>query len=380
MGIKELGKFIRDEGIDCEFELELTYFSGTAWGIDTLNWIYRQIPLITRDIIDRKDNMFEPILEEEIYNGVKKRAYTFTKKLTDHNITPVWIWDGISQGNKTVTQEERREKRKQSKLKKEALFEQLSSKDILELTNKEIMQWKNSVCNTTGMNRKSTAKLKKFTEELGLPTITSEDEAENLASSLSVEGKISLVWSNDTDNYPLGASRVASEFKYRKGIVYVKGIEPKKIVSHLNWDFKKFRDFCILMGTDFNKRFKGMGPKTNYKLIQTYGSIEKVAKISEHNFSFLDYKNIRKQLTPYSTYFQLRSHLRPKCCECPDQIEELQNKHPELDIQTIISNINDLTYNDCIFSPMLKNSIVKVELMSDDEDSDQDQDIKGVGE
>ena len=35
MGIKELGKFVREEGIDCEFELELTFFSGTAWGIDT---------------------------------------------------------------------------------------------------------------------------------------------------------------------------------------------------------------------------------------------------------------------------------------------------------------------------------------------------------
>ena len=122
--------------------------------------------------------MFEPITEDEVRAGMEKRTFDFNKRLVDHNITPVWIWDGVSQDSKILTQEDRREKRKETRLKKDALFEELSSKDILELTDAEIKKWKSSVCNTTGLSRATTSKLKKFTQELGIPTITSDDEAE----------------------------------------------------------------------------------------------------------------------------------------------------------------------------------------------------------
>ncbi len=352
MGIKELGKFVREEGIKCQFELELTYFSGTAFGIDTLNWIYRQVPIVTKTILDKKANIFEPITDDEVYLGVKKRMYDFNKRLIDHNITPVWIWDGVSQDNKVLTQEDRRQKRKEARLKRDALFEELSAKDILELTDQEIKKWRNSVGNTTGISRSGTKKLKEFTEQLGIPTITSDDEAENLASSLSVEGKVSVVWSNDTDNYPLGADKVACEFSYRKGKIYIKGIEPRKIPPHLGWDFRTFRDFCILMGTDFNKRIKGMGPKTCRKLIDRYKTIETVDQETKHNFTFHNYKNVRKQLTPYSTYYQLDYHFKVKRCYCPDKIEELEKSHPDVNIRKMITSINQVHFKGTVVSPM----------------------------
>ena len=250
MGVFGLGPFIRSQEIDCEFVIELSSFSGTSWGIDSLNWIFRDVPITVKNIINTKANIFEPITDDEIRRGVEKKMYFFNKKLADHGITPVWIWDGVSQGNKVLTQEERREKRRENLEKRKALFEKLSEKDILELTDEEIKKWKNSVCSSTGLSRESVGKLKTLTREFGIPTITSDDEAENLAASLSVEKKISLVWSNDTDNYPLGSTKVASEFIYKEGKVYVKGIEPHKIVSHLGMDFRTFRDFCIISETD----------------------------------------------------------------------------------------------------------------------------------
>jgi 5'-3' exonuclease len=271
----------------------------------------------------------------------------------------------VSQDSKIVTQEERRQKRKEARLKRDALFEELSTKDILELSDQEIKKWKNSVGTTTGMSRSGTSKLKEFTKHLGIPTITSDDEAENLASSLSVERKVSVVWSNDTDNYPLGAERVACQFSYRKGKINIKGIEPRKIPSHLGWDFKTFRDFCILLGTDFNKRIKGMGPKTCRKLIDRYKTIETVDQETKHNFTFHNYKNVRKQLTPYSTYYQMDYHFKAQRCHCPDKIEELEKAHPELNIRRMISSINELHFKGSVVSPIPKTPIPP---SSDDEE------------
>lgn len=370
MGIKDLGTFIKNEEIDCHFELPLTYFSGTAWGIDALNWIYTYKTTCVKNILNKKGrSLFDPIEPDDLGKELEKQVYYFNKKLMDCNITPIWIWDGESQDNKVATQEERRKEREKGWKKHKELEAQLKEKDEMELTPLERKRWNNSLSTHTKLPFEKVQKIKVMTEKLGVPTITSDDEGENLAASLSVERKVSLVWSTDTDNYPLGSVKVGNKgFITKKGIPYIKGVEPHKVVKHLRMDFKTFRDMCIMFGTDFNQRIRGVGTKTSLKLIRTYGSLEKIEEETCHNLTFWNYPFVRKQLTPYSTFFQTNIHLKPRRCHDPEMIDMLRKDYPHLDLYEFLSSLNDIRHVDC-FSPMRSLTTPK-RIVVNDSDSD----------
>ena len=62
-----------------------------------------------------------------------------------------------------------------------------------------------------------------------------------------------------------------------------------------------WRHFCILLGTDFNSRLDQVGPAKSRILIDKYGDLETVEENTKHNLSFMNYAEVRKQLTPYKT-------------------------------------------------------------------------------
>ena len=134
-----------------------------------------------------------------------------------------------------------------------------------------------------------------------MPTITAEDEAENLASSLAVERKVAAVWTSDTDTYPLGAPLVVKGFKNINNEMNICGIITLKILQYLNLTHEEFRDFCILLGTDFNDRISGIGPKKALTLIRRYKNIENITLETRHNTYGLKKDTVRQQLTPYDT-------------------------------------------------------------------------------
>lgn len=49
-----------------------------------------------------------------------------------------------------------------------------------------------------------------------------------------------------------------------------------KALEGLGLTMDQFIDLCILLGCDYMEPVKGIGPKTAYKLIKEYGSIEKI--------------------------------------------------------------------------------------------------------
>jgi 5'-3' exonuclease len=350
MGVKDLGKVAKKYCSDYQFTLPLTNFSGTPWAIDTLNQLFRNYSFSIKEVLKHQKDIFKSPDENQLRQKLRKKVFDFNKKLCDHNITPVWVWDGEAQATKVQTQEERREKRREAVKKREAFRKELQEKDILEITEDEERKWINMVSTTTDFPKGELDMLKRIMSEMGVPNITSVDEAENLCSSLCVEGKVSLVWSNDTDNYPLGACKVASEFFYKKGKVYVKGVEPAKIVRDLKMNFKVFRDFCILLGNDFNNRLYRVGMVKSLKLIREHGDLETIDRKTHHNLTFMKYPFVRKQLTPYSTYYQPSVHFKVNKCDNPDLIEKLENEHPRMEIQTYISLISDLRLKDTEYS------------------------------
>ena len=114
-------------------------------------------------------------------------------------------------------------------------------------------------------------------------------------------------WSADTDTYPLGAPLVVKGFEYEQidnqTVISIKGTFTCIIRKGLQLNHQEFRDWCIMLGTDFNERIPGIGPKKSYTLIEKYRNIEQIEKETKHNTSCLKCEDVRKQLSPYDTKF-----------------------------------------------------------------------------
>jgi flap endonuclease-1 len=302
MGIQNLNKFLKDKNVNCFFKIPLGKFGGYRIAIDGLNWIFSYISIVNKNLIERQKDILEDITQESMYEGMLLEWIKFNNKLMNYKITPVWIWDGVSKDNKLVTKVERRKIRDEYKRKKLGLREELLKLPILARDESMLKEYKKLLMLTPYFSFDNIENIKKFATTIGIPSITADDEAENLASSLGVELKVAAVWSSDTDTYPLGAPVVVKGFENIGGTVNIKGVFTLNILRDLGLNHIEFRDFCILLGTDFNDRMDRIGPVNSLMLIKKYRNIETIAAETKNNTYCLKQDEVREQLTPYETF------------------------------------------------------------------------------
>lgn len=338
MGIKDLNTYLRKEEIDCFFTLPLSSFSEQRFAIDGLNWVFTYLSNSYRKIYERSKDPLDITDQEELFIELLKEFLNFNNKLMNHKITPVWIWDGISKDNKTATKIERRAKRQELIEKRDNLRNQLLKQSFLERDTNLLTEYKKLVLNTATIAYEKIDKLKKLNKDMGLPTIIAEDEAENLASSLAMRRKISAVWSADTDTYPLGAPLVVKGFENINGKLCIRGINTLKMLEHLNMTHCEFRDFCILLGTDFNSRIPGIGPSKSKFLIDKFKILENIEDNTKHNLYSMHYKDVRMQLTPYDTDYTCKDFQVNKNINLDDLIKIIDCR----EMINLYNNIKDL--------------------------------------
>ena len=301
MGIKDLRTFLKTKKVDCFYTVPLEKFGAKRIAIDSLNWYFCYLRAAYTTVLNRKRDIFEYISDDEVYDRLVIEFLSFNNKLMEHDITPVWIWDGVSKDNKGVTKVERRKKKKEMAEQRDGLYNSLKKMNPLERPYELIMELKKKMINSADLKR--IEELKEFSKEVGVCTIIAEDEAENLGSSLAVERIVAGVWSADTDTYPLGCPLVVKGFETVNGKTCINCVFTLKILQDLGFTHQEFRDFCILLGTDFNDRLDRIGPVKSFKLIEKYRCLEEVEKHTQHNLYALKYKEVRPQLASYKTIY-----------------------------------------------------------------------------
>src|SRR3972149_3149373 len=125
---------------------------------------------------------------------------------------------------------------------------------------------------------------KKVLELLGIPHIQAPQEGEAQAAYLAIRGSVWAANSRDYDSVLFGSPRLVryvtisgQEFLPTKGTarpLIPELIELDKLLGTLSITREQLVDLAILVGTDFNKGIKGVGPKTALKLIKSHGSLE----------------------------------------------------------------------------------------------------------
>ena len=147
-------------------------------------------------------------------------------------------------------------------------------------------------------------KAKKLINLLGLVTYTADGEGEALCSYLTHYGFADAVLTEDTDVLAYGASQFVC-FKqdgYKKR--QVTHIFYTKLLSTLEMTKNSFRDLCIVLGCDYNKRCKAKLPSTNatknigcmgaYELIKHFDSIDTAAIDNIENVEILKHERCRE--------------------------------------------------------------------------------------
>jgi len=125
-------------------------------------------------------------------------------------------------------------------------------------------------------------------EIMGLPHLTSDGEAETLCSYLAVRGLVDAVLTEDTDVLAYGTPLFIAKLDIDRETARV--IEHTELMEGMGLDYLSFRDLCIMLSCDYNKRIKGyppdgksrkkpccIGMKGALAMIQEHKSIEDAA-------------------------------------------------------------------------------------------------------
>ncbi|BEI85431.1 hypothetical protein CcaverHIS002_0508320 [Cutaneotrichosporon cavernicola] len=123
------------------------------------------------------------------------------------------------------------------------------------------------------------AACRELLRRMGVPIVFAHVpyEAEGLCAAMALSGIVDFAGTEDSDVVAYGGPLLRNLTSARDPLTLVDGAQLSKDVPLTR---EAWRDFCILLGTDASPRIYLVGPKTAYKLIEKWGSIE---RILEHN-------------------------------------------------------------------------------------------------
>jgi len=124
---------------------------------------------------------------------------------------------------------------------------------------------------------------KKLLKLLGIPIIQAIHDAEAQAAYIVNRGDAFALATRDWDAFLYGAKRIVMHWKLTQDdYLPTKLYDLKEFLEKANLTRRELIEMAILIGTDYNPEgFKGIGPKTAYKLIKKYGSVERLIEIGK---------------------------------------------------------------------------------------------------
>ncbi|MEA2054673.1 MAG: flap endonuclease-1 [Candidatus Thermoplasmatota archaeon] len=251
--------------------ISLEELKGKIIAIDAHNALYQFLSIIRqRDGTPLKD------AEGNITSHLTGLLYR-TANMVELGIKPVYVFDGKPHPLKMETLRER------SVVKKKAMeeWEKALEKGDMEEARKKAQQ-------TSILNEERVNDAKKLLQALAIPYIEAPGEGEAQASFMNMKGDADATCSQDFDCLLFGAPTLLRNMAItgrRKlpGRQKWMDVSPERIIlqevlSANEIMREQLIDMAILVGTDFNKGVKGIGPMKALKLIKEYGKIEEAVK------------------------------------------------------------------------------------------------------
>ncbi len=141
----------------------------------------------------------------------------------------------------------------------------------------------NEVNQCVGVTTADYLSLSSIFTALGIPWLQAESEAEQTCAQMCRHRDVAAIFTTDSDCLVYGCPIMINQITYSPGArvkvpPIVHGYVFSNVLQVMELTNQQFMDFCIMMGTDFNKNVPDYGPAKNYDLLKYYGSIPNIAK------------------------------------------------------------------------------------------------------
>jgi len=242
---------------------------GSTVAIDAHNWLYRYLTTTVRwtdDDIYTTDSGTEVANLVGIVQGLPK--------FFEHDLQPVFVFDGHVTELKDDEIEDRREARENREEQLEAARE---AGDPLEVARLE-----SSTQRLTETIHETTREL---LEILDVPIVNAPAEGEAQAAQMARTGDVDFAGTEDYDALLFGSPQTL------RGLTSTGDPErmsfEKTLEEHeITWE--QLVDIALLCGTDFNDGIHGYGPKTSVKAIREHGNLASVLEADGEHIEYAE--------------------------------------------------------------------------------------------
>ena len=237
-------------------EVEDDAVAGADVAVDAPHWLYRYLTTTARFT---DDEVYTTADGEELPNliGVPRGL----KRFFEHDISPVFVFDGTPDELKSDEVDARREAKEEAAKKAEEARER---GDAIAAARYE--------ARTQRLTGEVIGTTKDLLDLFDIPYIEAPREAEAQAAHMAAAGLVDHAVSGDYDTMLFGSPSTMRNFTSASRPLERIGLDAT--LDELDLTREKLVDVAILCGTDFNDGVHGVGVKTALKGVREHGSAE----------------------------------------------------------------------------------------------------------
>jgi flap endonuclease-1 len=235
-------------------EISLDQIAGSVVAVDAHNWLYRYL---TTTVKWTNDAVYTTADGTEVANllGVVRGL----PKFFEHDLTPVFVFDGAVTDLKDDEVQTRREQRERYEKQLEAARERGDEVAVARLDSRT-QRLTDTIVETT----------RELLALLDVPVVDAPAEGEAQAAHMARHGQVDYAGTEDYDALLFGAPLTLRQLT-SKGNPEVMDLDATLAALDLTWE--QLVDVAILCGTDFNDGVAGIGPKTAVGLLHEHGDL-----------------------------------------------------------------------------------------------------------
>ena len=240
--------------------------------IDAYNALYQFLAVIRQPdgtpLIDSKGRVTSHL------SGLFYRTINMLEK----GVKPVYVFDGEPPALKKRVLEKRAEVKEIAREKWEAALREGRIEEARKYAQAALFLTDEMVTDA-----------KRLLDAMGIPWVQAPSEGEAQAAHMAERGDVWAAGSQDYDSLLFGAPRlvrnltITGKRKLPKKDVYVE-IKPEiihleEVLKTLGIDRRKLIWIGILVGTDYNEKIPGIGPKKALELVKRYDDFDKILRV-----------------------------------------------------------------------------------------------------
>ncbi len=228
--------------------------AGSVVAVDAHNWLYRYL---TTTVKFTRDSAYTTADGAEVANliGVVQGL----PKFLEHDVTPVFVFDGGVTDLKEAEVQKRRDQREKYEEQLEAAREEGDAAEVAKLDSRT-QRLTDTIVDTT----------RELFALLDVPVVDAPAEGEAQAARMARSGTVDYAGTEDYDALLFGSPLTLRQLTSR-GDPECMDLDATLDEHDLTWE--QLVDVGILCGTDFNEGVTGIGPKTAVKTVREHGDI-----------------------------------------------------------------------------------------------------------